>query len=80
MTTIRQTRLKFLWVGMLLVFTTPEGSPVGIMTEQLEIVTRATISAPFEAQTELRFSSGGRVFVREPLGVVLDAVNNAPAR
>lgn len=32
--------VKVVWLLALLVFTAPEGTPVGIMTEQLETVTR----------------------------------------
>jgi len=61
----------------LLVFTGPEGTPVGIMTEQLETVTRATHDAPPGSHTVLRFTSGQRTFVRERLFIVIKQIHDA---
>ena len=49
--------VKVVWLVALLVFTAPEGTPVGIMTEQLETVTRATQDSPPGSHTVLRFTS-----------------------
>jgi hypothetical protein len=62
---------------VLLVFTAPEGTPVGIMTEQLETVTRTTHDAPPGSHTVLRFTSGQRTFVRERLFVVIKQIHDA---
>ncbi len=61
----------------LLVFTAPEGTPVGIMTEQLEMVSRATADAPPGTHTVLRFTSGQKTFLREELFVVLKQIHDA---
>ena len=68
---------KVVWLLALLVFTTPEGTPVGIMTEQLETVTRATHDAPPGSRTVLRFTSGQKTFLRERLFVVLKQIHDA---
>lgn len=62
---------------VLLVFTAPEGTPVGIMTEQLETVTRTTHDAPPGSHTVLHFTSGQRTFVRERLFVVIKQIHDA---
>jgi hypothetical protein len=69
--------VKVLWLLVLLVFTAPEGTPVGIMTEQLEMVSRATNDAPPGSHTVLRFTSGQKTFLREELFVVLKQIHDA---
>ena len=66
--------MKVVWLLALLVFTAPEGTPVGIMTEQLETVTR---DAPPGSHTVLRFTSGQKTFLRERLFVVLKQIHDA---
>lgn len=72
--------MRFAWLLGLLVFTAPEGTAVGIMTDQLETVTRATSDAPVGTQTKLRFTSGHETFVREPLDKVLDDIAGVGAK
>jgi len=69
--------VKVIWLVVLLVFTAPEGTPIGIMTEQLETVTRATADSPPGSHTVLRFTSGQKTFLREPLFVVLKQIHDA---
>jgi hypothetical protein len=69
--------VKAFWLLVLLVFTAPEGTPIGIMTEQLEMVTRATHDAPPGSHTVLRFTSGQKTFLREQLFVVLKQIHDA---
>src|SRR5689334_1025026 len=68
--------VKVSWLLVLLVFTAPEGTPVGIMTEQLETVTRATHDSPPGSHTVLRFTSGQKTFLRERLFVVLKQIHD----